>query len=377
MDGFAPRQLSDQERLDWLRLIRSDNVGPATFYHLMRHFGSAAAAIDGLPGLARRGGRDLRLCKPEEAAAEQERTHDAGARLVAAIEPGYPAPLAAVEDAPPVIAVLGHSGMFDRPVVGIVGARNASTNGKRFAEQMAAELGEAGFTIVSGLARGVDAAAHQGALGTGTIAVMAGGVDVCYPPDNSRLYDEIVQQGALISEQPAGLHPQGRHFPRRNRLISGLSLGVVVVEAAMRSGSLITARMALEQGREVFAVPGSPLDPRCRGTNNLLRQGAALTESAADVLAALGNQGSDRLRRGFTEHLGDIFDAPRTVAAPATDLEEARRSVEEFLSPSPTMVDELIRDSQMSPASVATVLLELELAGRLERLPGNRVALIA
>ena len=184
-------------------------------------------------------------------------------------------------------------------------------------------------------------------------------------------------KAALISEQPAGLHPQGRHFPRRNRLISGLSLGVVVVEAAMRSGSLITARMALEQGREVFAVPGSPLDPRCRGTNNLLRQGAALTESAADVLAALGNQGSDRLRRGFTEHLGDIFDAPRTVAAPATDLEEARRSVEEFLSPSPTMVDELIRDSQMSPASVATVLLELELAGRLERLPGNRVALIA
>ena len=378
MDGFAPRQLTDQERLDWLRLIRSDNVGPATFYHLLRHFGSAAAAIDGLPGLARRGGRrDIRLCQPEEAAAEAERTHAAGARLVAAIEPDYPAPLAAVEDAPPVIALLGSSTMFERPAIGIVGARNASTNGKRFAETMAAELGEAGFVIASGLARGVDTAAHQGALGAGTIAVMAGGVDVCYPPDNARLYDEIVQQGALISEQPMGLQPQGRHFPRRNRLISGLSFGVVVVEAAMRSGSLITARMALEQGREVFAVPGSPLDPRCRGTNNLLRQGAALTESAADVLAALDGRVENRLAQGFAEHYGDLFDAPAPAEAPAPDLDAARRSVEEILSPSPTMVDELIRDSQMSPASVATVLLELELAGRLERLPGNRVALLA
>ena len=376
MDGFAPRPLSDAERLDWLRLIRSDNVGPATFYHLLRHFGSAAAAIDGFPDLARRGGRrDIRLSGADDAAAELERVGAAGARLIAAIEPDYPAPLAAVEDAPPVLSVLGDSGLFARPTVAIVGARNASTNGKRFARQMAEELGEAGFVVASGLARGVDGAAHEGALGTGTIAVLAGGVDNCYPPDHSRLYDEIVQQGALISEQPAGLEPMGRHFPRRNRLISGLSLGVVVVEAAMRSGSLITARMALEQGREVFAVPGSPLDPRCRGTNNLLRQGAALTESAADVLAALDGASGSRMQ-GFAEHYGDLFDAPATAETPPPDLDQARRSVEEFLSPSPTMVDELIRDSQMSPASVATVLLELELAGRLERLPGNRVVLV-
>ena len=375
MDGFAPRPLSDAERLDWLRLIRSDNVGPATFYHLLRHFGSAAAAIDGLPGLARRGGRDIRLCSADEAVAEMDRIAAAGAQLVAAIEPDYPAPLAAVEDAPPVLTVLGGLGLFARPTVAIVGARNASTNGKRFARQVAEDLGDAGYVVASGLARGIDGAAHEGALGTGTVAVLAGGVDVCYPPDHARLYDEIVQQGALISEQPAGLEPQGRHFPRRNRLISGLSLGVVVVEAAMRSGSLITARMALEQGREVFAVPGSPLDPRCRGTNNLLRQGAALTESAADILAALDGA-SGATTRGFAEHYGDLFDAPARAETPPPDLDAGRRRIEEILSPTPTMVDELIRDSQMSPASVATVLLELELAGRLERLPGNRVALI-
>jgi DNA processing protein len=375
MDGFASRPLSDSERLDWLRLIRSDNVGPATFYHLLRHFGSAAAAIDGLPGLARRGGRDIRLCSAAEAEAEMDRAAAAGAQLVAAIEPDYPAPLAAVEDAPPVLSVLGGCGLFTRPTVAIVGARNASTNGKRFAHQIAEELGAAGYVVASGLARGIDGAAHRGALSTGTVAVLAGGVDICYPPDHARLYDEIVQQGALISEQPAGLEPQGRHFPRRNRLVSGLSLGVIVVEAAMRSGSLITARMALEQGREVFAVPGSPLDPRCRGANNLLRQGAALPESAADVLAALDGASGAR-RGGFAEHYGDLFDAPAAAGAPPPDLDAARRGIEEFLSPSPTMVDELIRDSQMSPASVATVLLELELAGRLERLPGNKVALI-
>jgi DNA processing protein len=376
MDGFASRSLTDAERLAWLRLIRSDNVGPATFYHLLRHFGSVEAAIDGLPGLARQGGRrDIRLCTSDEAAAELDRTLSTGARLLAAIEPDYPTPLAAVEDAPPILAVLGDTSLFERPTVAIVGARNASTNGKRFAEQLAADLGEAGFVIASGLARGVDGAAHTGALGTGTIAALAGGVDHCYPPEHERLYDEIVQQGALISEQPAGLQPQGRHFPRRNRLISGLSLGVVVVEAALRSGSLITARMALEQGREVFAIPGSPLDPRCRGTNNLLRQGAALTESAADVLAALDGA-AGRQGQGFSEHFGDLFEPRSPAERPAPDLENARRTITENLSPSPTMVDELIRDSQMSPASVATVLLELELAGRLERLPGNRVALL-
>ena len=288
----APPALSAAEKLDWLRLIRSENVGPITFYRLLERFGSAAAALQALPALARSGGRHraIKVCPRAAAEREIEALQKTGACLVALGEATYPPALAHIEDAPPLIAVLGHGHLLaEKPAVAVVGARIASLNGQRFARRLAAGLGKGDLVVVSGLARGIDASAHAGALETGTAAVLAGGVDVAYPRENARLYEEIAARGALISEAAPGTVPQARHFPRRNRLISGMSRGVVVVEASPRSGSLITARMALEQGREVFAVPGSPLDPRARGTNGLIRQGAILTESAEDVLSALAD----------------------------------------------------------------------------------------
>lgn len=372
----AARPLTDAERLDWLRLIRSENVGPVSFYHLLRFYGSAEAALDALPALARRGGRKrpVKICPAARAEKEFAAAARAGARMVAAIEPEYPEALAAVEDAPPVVSIKGDASILGRPCLGIVGARNASSNGRRLARTLATELGQAGFTIVSGLARGIDTAAHTGSLASGTVAVVAGGVDICYPPENKALLDDIGTNGAVIAEQPPGTEPQGRHFPRRNRLISGLSRGVIVVEAAPRSGSLITARMALEQGREVFAVPGSPLDPRCRGTNNLIREGATLTEGAEDVLRALAGSLDRQLAEPPTD---PEFGDPGPGAAIGGETDTARSSVLSVLSPSPTGVDELIRGCQLRASAVAAVLLELELAGRLERLPGNRVALLA
>ncbi len=375
MDNQPTRALTDVERLDWLRLIRSENVGPITFYHLLRYYGSPGAALDALPELSRRGGRKRALKACPRATAEREiaALAEIGARLVAWGEPAYPAPLASVEDAPPVISVLGQAHLLERRTVAIVGARNASANGQRFATRLAAGLGEAELVVASGLARGIDGAAHRGALATGTIAVLAGGVDVPYPGEHKELYGEIAERGALISEQPPGVQPQGRHFPPRNRLISGLALGVVIVEAAPRSGSLITARMALEQGREVFAVPGSPLDPRCRGTNNLIRQGATLTESVEDVLQVLEGQ----LRTlGSGEPESVLTPGPVTPPSDA-DMARARDVVSDALSPSPVDVDELIRVTGATPAVVVTVLLELELAGRIERHPGHRVSLLA
>src|SRR5215468_4571255 len=280
--------LSDRERLDRLRLIRSENVGPVTFRALLRRFGNARAAIEALPELARRGGRSAPLRVFSAAQAEQElgAVGRIGARLLSAEDPDYPDALAAIYDAPPLLYLRGDAALLRRKAVAIVGARNASANGRRLAEDIARDVGAAGFVVVSGLARGIDHAAHRGSLDSGTIAVVAGGIDIAYPPDNEELQREIAQRGTLVAEMPPGTVPQAKHFPRRNRLISGLSLGVLVVEAALQSGSLITARMALEQGRDVLAVPGSPLDPRCRGTNNL-RQGAILAEGAADVIAAL------------------------------------------------------------------------------------------
>lgn len=264
---IQPRHpLTDAERLDWIRLIRTENVGPITFHRLMEQYGSAAKALDMLPELARRGGRSkpLRVAPKAEAEREVQANRRFGARLICACEPDYPEPLAAVDDAPPVISVAGHAHLLRRRAVAIVGARNASLNGKKFAESLARDLGEAGLLVVSGLARGIDTAAHAGSIASGTAAVLAGGIDVVYPPENEGLYRDIMALGVVVAESPIGTQPQARHFPRRNRLISGLSLGVLVVEAALRSGSLITARMALEQGREVMAVPGSPLDPRCQ-----------------------------------------------------------------------------------------------------------------
>jgi DNA processing protein len=360
--------VSDSERRDRLRLIRTEHVGAITYHQLIERFGSATAALAALPELARRGrGTPPRLRSIAEAEAEMAAAAKLGARLITCGEPEYPAALAAIADAPPVLFVRGRTELLRQRAVAIVGSRNASANGVRFARQLAGEIGAAGLVVVSGLARGIDTAAHQGALPTGTVAVMAGGVDVIYPPENDRLYAEIIEHGAAVSEMPPGLKPTERHFPRRNRIVSGLSAGVIVVEAALRSGSLITARLAGEQGRDVFAVPGSPLDPRARGTNDLIRQGATLTEGAADVLAALG---------------AALREPPQPAAEPVqsaviqdeASLLTARQHVTEKLGPAPVPVDEIIRQCQLPPALVLTILLELELAGRLTRHPGNQVS---
>jgi DNA processing protein len=370
------RSASEAERLDWLRLYRSENVGPATFFRLLQHCGSAARALTALPALARRGGgrRPIKVATAASAEREFDDLAKLGATVILASDPGFPLALKTLETVPLLIA-RGHAHLLTRPIVAVVGSRNASAAGRRIAGTIAAELGSAGLVVVSGMARGIDGAAHEGALATGTVAVLAGGVDVIYPPENAALYERIVATGCVVSEMPPGTQPQASHFPRRNRLISGMALGVVVVEASARSGSLITARLALEQGREVFAVPGSPLDPRSEGPNGLIRQGATLTESAADVLDGL----AEMLRRPLAESpppgRTETFGAP-TLPADESTLAAAREIVVEALGPTPVAVDEIIRQCQVSPAIVSMVLLEMELAGRLDRHAGGQVSLI-
>lgn len=368
------RPLTDPERLDWLRLIRTENVGPVTFFRLLEQFGSAGEALRLLPDLARKGGRTKPLTVASRAQTEREVAAlvRLGGRFVAAADPDYPPLLARLDDPPPVLAVLGHPHLLRRNAVALVGARNASLNGRRFAQQMARDLGHEGVLVVSGLARGIDTAAHEGGLATGTVAVMAGGVDVVYPIENEGLYRQIVEQGAVIAECAVGTQPQARHFPRRNRIISGLCLGTVVVEAAPRSGSLITARYAADQGREVFAVPGSPMDPRCQGTNTLIREGATLVQSAADVLQAL----SPQLGLPLGEPDSQALFRPAAARPLESELDRARPLVLEALGSAPLPVDEVIRGCQLSAPVVLTVILELELAGRVERHPGNQIALL-
>ncbi|GAB6052868.1 DNA-processing protein DprA [Magnetospira thiophila] len=365
--------LSISEKIDWLRLIRSENVGPVTFHRLFERFGSAREALNALPELARRGGRKhLKIADRATAEREIEAARLIGARLIAAVEPDYPPLLTQTEDAPPLIYLLGHAHLLRKKAVAVVGARNASANGRHLAERLSRDLGAGGLLVVSGMARGIDAAAHQGALASGTVAVLAGGVDNIYPKQNQALYERIREVGALIAESPPGTVPQARHFPSRNRLISGMARGVLVVEAAPRSGSLITARLALDQGREVFAVPGSPLDPRSRGANDLLRQGATLVESAQEILDLLKASGSNVLKEARRPFL-----PPSSPPEPLpSEPESARNRIIESLGPAPVGVDEIIRRCQFSPAVVATVLLELELSSRLERHPGNRVSLL-
>ena len=368
------RTLSDAECLDWLRLARCENVGPITFFALLDRFGSPAAVLDALPALARRGGRrrPIKICSRAAAERELEALAALGGRMIATVEPAYPEPLAAIADPPPVLAARGRADLLLAEAIAIVGARNASANGLHMAERLAADLGAAGLTVVSGMARGIDARAHAGAIETGTVAVMGGGVDVLYPKENRALFERLLADGAAVSEAPLGTVPMGRHFPRRNRIIAGLSRGVVVVEGAARSGSLITARLALEQGREVMAVPGSPLDPRASGPNRLIRQGATLVESADDVLEALAEGGRPALGESQQRWPSDTdFVVPEDDEAPAS----ARNTVAALLGSSPVSVDMLVRQSRLTPAIVATILLELELAGRLERQPGNRVSL--
>ncbi len=370
----ARLKLKDDERRAWLRLARTENVGPTTFAALIARYSDVREALAMAPRLAHRGGaHGLRIPSAADAEKELERLHSLKGRLIASCEPDFPSGLAALDPPPPVISILGDTRLFAREMVAVVGARNASALGIKFASVLSADLGSAGLVIASGLARGIDSAAHKASLTTGTIAVVAGGIDVVYPPENQQLYDDIKERGAVISELPVGVAPLPRHFPRRNRLISGLSRGVVVVEAAERSGSLITANYALEQGREVFAVPGSPLDPRAKGSNRLIREGALLTESAEDVLTAL----RPIIGRAFHETSSPRAAAEVFVPPPEDvdkDADRVRVSVEEKLGPAPVETDELIRQCAAPAAAVLTVLLELELSGRLQRHPGNRVS---
>ena len=362
--------LTDQERFDRLRLARTERVGPVAFDQLLKRFGgSASRALEALPDLARRGGAHGFSVPPVEAVERELAAGEAlGARLLTLGDPAYPPLLAAVDPPPPVLWTLGEASILSRPAVAVVGARIASAPGQRFARGLAGELGQSGHLVVSGLARGIDGAAHEGALPTGTAAVLGGGIDDVYPPEHAELYRRVAEHGCVVSESPVGHRAQARDFPRRNRIISGLSLGVVVVEAELRSGSLITARLAAEQGRDVFAVPGSPLDPRAKGTNDLLRQGAHLCEGADDVLKVLN--GPRTLRepgRGWDAgpEGGDDLNAA---------AEAIRDRVEALLSPTPTPRDELVRATGAPAPAVFAALVELSLAGKAELLPGGMVA---
>lgn len=375
-------RLSESQRLNWLRLIRTDHIGAVTFRDLILFCGSAANAIERLPDLNIRGGgtRPVRILPIEDAEREIEAIERMGARLIGMGEPDYPQQLKNCEAPPPLVIVKGDTDVFRKPPVAIVGSRNASVVGARFTEQLARDLGDAGFAVISGLARGIDASAHRASMQSGTVAVLAGGLDRPYPPENLPLYRAIPEHGgALISEMPMGAEPRSRDFPRRNRIIAGLSLGLIVVEAAERSGSLISARMAGEMGCIVFAVPGSPLDPRARGTNALLKQGATLVTGVNDIIEAL----SPLLRPQ------DLFAVQNTDTGPASHMEESddeelpllttqseRDRLIDALSPTPVDVDSLVRQTGIGASHVQLILLELDLAGRLTRYPGNQIALL-
>jgi DNA processing protein len=372
--------LTDEQRLDWLRLIRSENVGPRTFGSLLQRYGGARAALNALPDLARRGGsaRAIRVCSRAEAERELETAQRFGAQFIASCEAAYPQRLAQIDPAPPLIAVRGTIATLARPMIAVVGSRNASAAGLKLTERLTRDLGAAGFVIASGLARGIDAAAHRASLGTGTVAALAGGQDRIYPPEHQDLLAAILNEGAAISEMPFGWEPRARDFPRRNRIISGLALGVVIIEAAQRSGSLITARMALEQGREVFAVPGSPLDPRAEGTNSLLKQGATLVTEAQDIIAVLEpilGQSLGQISGQAPEHLRDPPMREPNSASPAEPDTDARSRIIALLSSTPTGLDDLTRMSGTTPGVVRTILMELELAGRVVWHGGDRVSL--
>ncbi len=395
------QRLTDEQRIDWLRLIRSESVGPLTFRSLVNRFGGAGNALEALPGLLAERGKAIRIPSRSEIEREIERGARMGAVFVAMGEPDYPKLLAAIPAAPPVIAMMGRVEIASRPAIAMVGARNASATGMLMAERLAGELGRAGFTIVSGLARGIDTKAHAASLATGTVAVFAGGLDHIYPSENRALAERIAAEGCLLSEMPLGWEPRSRDFPRRNRIVSGLTLGVVVIEAARRSGSLITTRFALEQGREVFAVPGSPLDPRAEGTNDLLRDGANLVTAAEDIVRVveplIGREpppegvDEDPYRRepqplwdelelfagdkpAFAEKDAPPLDIPASEEPPPERRNPAA-VLTALMGPSPVPIDALVRLSGLSPALVNATLVDLDLAGRLERHGTGMVAL--
>ena len=402
------RDLDEAEKLEWLRLIRSENVGPRTFKTLLDRYATASAALKALPRLVKKGtSRDIKICSKADAEAEWARARKLNVRFVAVCEPAYPEALRAIDAPPPLLAVAGKVEVLARPMVSIVGSRNASASGLVFTERLAQGLASAGYVVASGLARGIDVKAHMASLQTGTVAVLAGGHDHIYPSEHEGLARRICEAGALISEMPLGWEPRARDFPRRNRIVAGLSLGVVVVEASRRSGSLITARFANEQGREVFAVPGSPLDARAEGTNDLIRQGATLCTSAEDVISVLApvrDGGTPEALGESVRPMPDVeplweeldlsadFGEPKgpaierrawrsfeeTVAPPAIPSAEdggIARHIASFLGPTPVQVDELIRASGLESRVVQAALIELELGGEIVRRDGNRVAL--
>lgn len=394
-------KLSDAQRFDWLRLWRSENIGPRTFWALIHRYGSAGAALAALPRLMPRG-RPAKIAASEDIEREFEAAARCGAVFAAMGEADYPLRLSRIDAAPPLIALRGHLPALQRASVAIVGSRNASAAGLTFAERLTRELAEAGFVIVSGLARGIDLRAHRTSRDSGTVAVLAGGLDRIYPAEHEPLLQSLLARGAAVSEMPFGWEARGRDFPRRNRIISGLADGVVIVEAAHRSGSLITARFAAEQGREVFAVPGSPLDPRAEGTNDLIRNGATLCTSADDVVEALARQiaGAQASFLSDTssslpsdEPLWDELDLPEVAPAPniAADMKDSDRAVAAadesalapqarlvaLLGPSPVSIDELARVANLSMRETRAILLELELSGQLTRGVGDLVSLIS
>jgi DNA processing protein len=398
-------RLTDEQRLDWLQLIRCENIGPRTFRSLLNRYGGAGPALEALPGLIRQGkGRNVVMASRDAALREMEAAQRSGARFIGLGEADYPPGLRAIDAPPPLIALRGQAELFSRPVVALVGSRNASAAGLAMTERLARSLGAAGYVIVSGLARGVDACAHRASLATGAIGVMAGGLDRPYPPENEKLIEDMAARGAVISEAPFSYEPRGRDFPRRNRLVSGLSIGVIVTEAARRSGSLITARFAREQGRELFAVPGSPLDPRAEGANDLLREGAHFCAGAQDVIDVLGPLAARGAARydllfepeaaSYEEPLWDEWDlasetpagpAPAAAAVecrtqeagePAQAWSSPRETVEAILGPAPIAIDDLARAGALPAGEIRLILQELELEGRIERHGGDRVSLI-
>ena len=400
----APARLTEAQRFDWLRLIRSENVGPRTFRTLIANFGGAGAALKALPDLARRGGaaRPIRIATPDEIDRELIVARQAGVRFIALGEPDYPPALRHIDSAPPILAVRGREEALQQPAVAIVGSRNASAVGLTFTERLARGVGAAGYVIVSGLARGIDQRAHVASLPTGTVAVLAGGHAKPYPPEAVPLIERIAEFGAIVSEMPIEWEPRGRDFPRRNRIVSGMALGTVVVEAARGSGSLITAKFAAEQNREVFAVPGSPLDPRAEGTNDLLRDGANICARPEDVLSVLEpvrrRDSFSILREERPEPLDSLWGEPSPLegdreaasdakTSPALDgggsfalvasdaPQTLRARILDLLSPSPISIDELVRAAEAPISELRIALLELDLAGRLEHSGGGRVSL--
>lgn len=362
--------LDDAQRLACLRLIRSENVGPATFRALINHYGGAREALAALPEVARRAGRarPIRVCPEAQAEAELEAAEKHGVRVLFNIEPGFPAPLAFTEGAPPLLYVKGRRELLERPIISVVGSRQASAAGIKLARMFADGFGAGGYVVCSGLARGIDASAHQASLATGTIAVLAGGIDKIYPPEQAALHSEIADRGCLVSEMPMGFQPRAQDFPRRNRIIAGVARAVVVIEAARRSGSLITARMANEQGRDVFAVPGNPLDPRAEGTNQLIKDGAGIAVSADDVLQALGGMRQPATPSFVATPPSEevVRSAPPAAPAVAAGPEDCLRAVQQALGPAPVNLDEIVRATGLPVRQVQIAVMELALAGAVE-----------